>query len=142
VTIFSRYMLFSIILQCVVHVLSFNIVSSLIPHPAPSSKFEPSLMNSVLFILSCTGSVSIFLTNYIGKPFREDIHENPGISVCIAGLVFVISNAFLKLQPDFNSILQLVSINEYVIPTLLLIGGKIVLGLAIERLCFHFFLLR
>ena len=42
-------------------------------------EFEPSLLNSAVYLMQLIQQVSTFSINYQGRPFRESIRENRGM---------------------------------------------------------------
>jgi cation-transporting ATPase 13A1 len=70
--------------------------------------FEPSLLNSAIYLISLSMQVSTFAINYQGHPFRESLRENRTL---YNGLVIVGGIAFCgatELFPEMNAWLQLV----------------------------------
>jgi len=113
-TIFHPALFFSLLGQFVIH-LSCMVYATYLtriytPDWVPNlyGKFQPSLLNTVVFLMSTVQSVSVFVTNYKGRPFMISMVDNPGLlyslGLCIIG-VFV---AATEALPTFNKILQLV----------------------------------
>jgi manganese-transporting P-type ATPase len=77
-------------------------------------EFEPSLLNSAVYLLQLIQQISTFAINYQGRPFRESIRENRGM---YWGLVLVSSVAFscsTEFIPEMNEKLRLVKFsNEF-----------------------------
>jgi cation-transporting ATPase 13A1 len=71
-------------------------------------KFEPSLLNSSIFLLGLSQQVSTFVINFIGRPFREDIRENPPLYWGLLGASAVAYSGAVNLVPELSSWLQLV----------------------------------
>ncbi len=71
-------------------------------------EFEPSLLNSAVYLLQLIQQISTFAINYQGRPFRESIRENRGM---FWGLVLVATVAFscsTEFVPEINEKLKLV----------------------------------
>ena len=71
-------------------------------------EFEPSLLNSAIYLLQLIQQISTFAINYQGRPFRESIRENKGMFwglVVVAGVAFSCSTEFI---PEINEKLRLV----------------------------------
>eukprot|EP01127_Copromyxa_protea_P019679 TRINITY_DN6440_c0_g1_i1.p1 TRINITY_DN6440_c0_g1~~TRINITY_DN6440_c0_g1_i1.p1 ORF type:complete len:1356 (+),score=374.54 TRINITY_DN6440_c0_g1_i1:25-4092(+) len=76
--------------------------------PKVGVKFEPSLLNTVVFLVSTVQSVSVFVVNYKGRPYMQSITQNRSLlyslGLCAIG-VFV---AATEAMPVFNKVLQCV----------------------------------
>ena len=71
-------------------------------------EFEPSLLNSAVYLLQLIQQISTFAINYQGRPFREGIRENRGMYwglVLVSGVAFSCSTEFI---PELNEKLRLV----------------------------------
>jgi cation-transporting ATPase 13A1 len=71
-------------------------------------EFEPSLLNSAVYLLQLIQQISTFAINYQGRPFRESIRENKGMYwglVLVAGVAFSCATEFV---PEINEKLKLV----------------------------------
>jgi cation-transporting ATPase 13A1 len=71
-------------------------------------EFEPSLLNSAIYLLQLIQQISTFAINYQGRPFRESIRENTGMwygLVIVAGVAFSCATEFV---PEINTRLKLV----------------------------------
>ena len=89
--------------------------------------FEPSLLNSAVYLLQLIQQISTFAINYQGRPFREGIRENRGMYwglILVSGVAFSCSTEFipemnekLKMVPfstEFKVIMTTVMIVDYV----------------------------
>ncbi len=71
-------------------------------------EFEPSLLNSAVYLLQLIQEISTFAVNYQGRPFRESIGENRTMYfslLVVAGIAFSCSTEFI---PEINEKLRLV----------------------------------
>jgi cation-transporting ATPase 13A1 len=72
-------------------------------------KFTPSLLNTVVFLVTTAQQVSVMFVNYKGRPFMQGITENPAfmwsILLCAVGS-FVCA---FERMPELNAALKLVS---------------------------------
>lgn len=71
-------------------------------------EFEPSLLNSAIYLLQLIQQISTFAINYQGRPFREGIRENRGMYwglVLVSGVAFSCATEFI---PEINEKLKLV----------------------------------
>lgn len=90
-----------------------NYVYSLTPEAASSEvdlegEFEPSLLNSAVYLLQLIQQVSTFAINYQGRPFRESIRENRGMYWGLIACSFVAFSASTEFIPELNTKLKLV----------------------------------
>ena len=81
--VFSPDLFLSLLGQFVVHVAAFiastHYAVPYIPKdyvPDPEAEFSPSLMNSVVFLLSIAKQVSVYVINYKGQPYMQGIGDN------------------------------------------------------------------
>lgn len=71
-------------------------------------EFEPSLLNSAIYLLQLIQQISTFSINYQGRPFRESIRENKAMYwglVAASGVAFSCATEFI---PELNEKLRLV----------------------------------
>lgn len=76
------------------------------------AEFEPSLLNSAVYLLQLIQQISTFAINYQGRPFRESLSENRAMYygiVGVSGLAFVCA---LELVPEINQAMKLVPFTE------------------------------
>lgn len=77
-------------------------------------EFEPSLLNSAIYLLQLIQQISTFSINYQGRPFRESIRENKAMYwglVAASGVAFSCATEFV---PEINEKLRLVPFsNEF-----------------------------
>lgn len=97
------------------------------PNVDLEGEFEPSLLNSAIYLLQLIQQISTFAINYQGRPFREGIRENKGMYwglVIVAGVAFSCATEFvpeinekLRLVPfttEFKTTLTIVMVIDYV----------------------------
>jgi manganese-transporting P-type ATPase len=71
-------------------------------------EFEPTLLNSAVYLLQLIQQISTFSINYQGRPFRESIRENRAMYwglVAASGVAFSCATEFI---PELNEKLRLV----------------------------------
>ncbi len=90
-----------------------NYVYSVQPEAATSEvdlegEFEPSLLNSAVYLLQLIQQVSTFAINYQGRPFRESIRQNRGMYWGLIACSFVAFSASTEFIPELNTKLRLV----------------------------------
>lgn len=77
-------------------------------------EFEPSLLNSAIYLLQLIQQISTFSINYQGRPFRESIRENKAMYwglIAASGVAFSCATEFV---PEVNERLRLVPFsNEF-----------------------------
>jgi cation-transporting ATPase 13A1 len=71
-------------------------------------KFEPSLLNSAVYLLQLVQQISTFAINYQGRPFRESIRENKGMYYGIVLVTAVAFSCATEFVPEINTQLKLV----------------------------------
>lgn len=72
-------------------------------------RFKPSLLNTVVFLVTTAQQVSVMFVNYKGRPFMQGITENPAFMWSVAltgGGAFVCA---FERAPELNRALKLVS---------------------------------
>lgn len=78
------------------------------PNVDLEAKFEPSLLNSAVYLLQLIQQISTFAINFQGRPFRENLSENRTMYLGIVGvsaLAFACSTEFI---PEINQNLSFV----------------------------------
>lgn len=107
--------------QFAIHIATLIYISNYVQRTEPKNRdvdlegdFEPSLLNSAIYLLQLIQQISTFAINYQGRPFRESIRENKGMWW---GLVLVSAVAFscaTEFVPEINEKLRLVPFtNEF-----------------------------
>ena len=106
--IFNTYIIGSVLGQFAIHIVTLIYISDLAQTPSPKdpnfdpdaeTDFEPSLLNSAIYLLQLIQQVSTFAVNYQGRPFRESIRENRGM---FYGIVFAFKlNMVAVMLVDF-----------------------------------------
>ncbi|EQL03909.1 cation-transporting ATPase 4 [Ophiocordyceps sinensis CO18] len=118
--IFNTYIIGSILGQFAIHIVTLIYIARLCDKIAPRStegmdleaEFEPSLLNSAVYLLQLIQQISTFAINYQGRPFRESLSENRAMYygiVGVSGLAFVCA---LELVPEINQGMKLVPFTE------------------------------
>lgn len=78
------------------------------------AKFEPSLLNTAIYLLGLSQQVSTFAINYQGRPFREGIRENPALYWGLLGAAAVAFSGSTDFMPELNRWLQIVEMESHV----------------------------
>ncbi|KAL2391019.1 hypothetical protein RJ035_000640 [Blastomyces gilchristii] len=113
--IFNMYIMGSVLGQFAIHVATLIYLSSYVYTIEPKKEeidlegeFEPSLLNSAIYLLQLIQQISTFSINYQGRPFRESIRENRGMYwglILTSGVAFSCATEFI---PELNEKLRLV----------------------------------
>jgi cation-transporting ATPase 13A1 len=114
--IFNPYIIGSVLGQFAIHIGTLIYVSQWVQRTDPivrskvdlEKEFEPSLLNSAIYLLQLIQQISTFAINYQGRPFRESIRENRGMYwglVLVSGVAFSCATEFI---PEINEKLKLV----------------------------------
>ncbi|KAF2668470.1 cation pump, Ca2+ pump [Microthyrium microscopicum] len=113
--IFNPYIIGSILGQFAIHIVTLIYLSRYVQrqeakpdNPDLEGEFQPSLLNSAIYLLQLIQQVSTFAINYQGRPFRESIRENKGMwwGLLIPGAVAF--SASTEFVPEINERLKLV----------------------------------
>ena len=76
--------------------------------------FEPSLLNSAVYLLSLIQQISTFAVNYQGRPFRESIRENRSMYYALLSVSAVAFACSTEFVPEINEKMKLVKFsNEF-----------------------------
>jgi cation-transporting ATPase 13A1 len=113
--ILNAYILGSVLGQFAIHITTLILLSNYVYSIVPPSdevdlegEFEPSLLNSAVYIMQLIQQVSTFAINYQGRPFREGIRENRGMYWGLLACTFVAFSASTEFIPELNTKLRLV----------------------------------
>ncbi|KAF2402101.1 hypothetical protein EJ06DRAFT_508445 [Trichodelitschia bisporula] len=113
--IFNWYIIGSVLGQFAIHIATLIYISQYVQRTEPKKdnpdlegEFEPSLLNSAIYLLQLIQQISTFSINYQGRPFRESIRENRAMwygLVIVSGVAFSCATEFI---PEINVKLKLV----------------------------------
>ena len=113
--ILNAYILGSVLSQFAIHcgVLIYlaRVVYSIVPASDDidlEGEFEPTLLNSAVYLMQLIQQVSTFAINYQGRPFRESIRENRGMYWGLLICSFVAFSGATEFIPELNTKLRLV----------------------------------
>mgnify|MGYP004705476759 CR=1 FL=1 len=113
--IFNIYIMGSILGQFAIHLIALIYITKEIyileprePQIDLDKTFQPSLLNTAMFLIQLSQQISTFTINYIGRPFRESIHENKGMYYGILGVAFLCISGSTEFIPELNEAMQFV----------------------------------
>ncbi|QRW07471.1 endoplasmic reticulum Ca-transporting P-type ATPase [Ceratobasidium sp. AG-Ba] len=116
--IFNLYVLLSVLIQFAIHIVSLLYITALSNSLEQrgeidlEAKFEPSLLNTAIYLLGLSQQVSTFAINFqaslFGRPFREGIRENPALYYGLLSASAVAFGGAMDLVPEMNRWLQIV----------------------------------
>lgn len=89
--------------------------------------FEPSLLNSAIYLIQLSMQVSTFAINYQGHPFRERIQDNKALYYGLMSVGGVALAGATELWPEVNEQLQLVKFPGSVSDTCLTDGAPLLI---------------
>ncbi|KAL9057461.1 MAG: hypothetical protein Q9162_002298 [Coniocarpon cinnabarinum] len=119
--IFNPYIIGSVLGQFALHIATLIYISNWVQKKEPKdesfdpdaeTEFEPSLLNSAIYLLQLVQQISTFACNYQGRPFRESIRENRGMYwgiVLVSGVAFSCATEFI---PEINERMRLVKFDS------------------------------
>lgn len=103
--------------------------------------FLPNLLNSVVFLVETAQMISVFFTNYKGRPWMKGLLENHplflSVFLCIAGVVV----AAWEMVPQVNELIQLAPFPDdaFRYKVVFLVVATILGTFAWDRLCVFLF---
>lgn len=146
--IFTIYIMGSILGQFATHIITLLYISkevSLLEPREPQvdleKSFEPSLLNTAIFLLQLAQQVSTFAINYQGLPFRESIKDNKGMYYGLLGVLGLSLAGSTEFMPEMNQAMKFVPM-EFLFKVKLTacILGDLGISWGIELFLKHFFM--
>lgn len=144
--IFNIYIIGSILGQFAVHIATLIVVRSWVLEYEPplsvelDGPFEPSLLNTAMYLLQTVQEICTFAVNYQGRPFRESISENKGMYYGIIGCLALAFCCATEFFPELNQALHLVPMPDlFKFKIVVIMLADLVLCFGIERGFKYFF---
>ncbi|KAI8975231.1 endoplasmic reticulum Ca-transporting P-type ATPase [Mycotypha africana] len=112
--IFNPYIILSVLGQFAIHIASLVYINGLAKKLEPpkevdlEGEFEPSLLNSAVYLIQLSMQVSTFAINYQGYPFRERIQDNKALYYGLMSVGGIALAGATEMWPDVNDYLKLV----------------------------------
>lgn len=106
-----------------------------------AAPFMPNLLNSVVFLVETSQMISVFFTNYKGRPWMKGMMENHplflSVFICVAGVVV----AAWEMVPQLNDLIQLAPFpaTDFRYKVVGLVLSSIVGTFVWDRICTYFF---
>ncbi|KAI1631514.1 cation pump, Ca2+ pump [Biscogniauxia mediterranea] len=117
--IFNFYIIGSILGQFAVHIATLIYIARFCEKLEPRSEvvdleaeFQPSLLNSAVYLLQLIQQISTFAVNYQGRPFRESLSENRGMFYGIIGVTAIAFSCSTEFIPELNEQMKLVKFSD------------------------------
>ncbi|XP_040842299.1 endoplasmic reticulum transmembrane helix translocase [Ochotona curzoniae] len=117
--IFNLYTVLTVMSQFLVHFVSLVYLYREAQARSPGKQeqfvdlykeFEPSLVNSTVYIMAMAMQMATFAVNYKGPPFMESLWDNRPLVWSLALSLLAVFGLLLGSSPDFNSQFGLVDI--------------------------------
>jgi cation-transporting ATPase 13A1 len=118
VSVLSRQALLSIGLQFAVHIVtillatetSLRLVDPYDPSLVPDGPFNPNVLNTCTFLLTCVSTINTFAVNYRGRPFMQDLRENRMLYRSLQLSYLILALSVWEVFPPLNDLLQLTAL--------------------------------
>lgn len=114
-SVFAAGQFLSLMGQFGVHVASLiaamRYVQPYIPSdfvPEPDAEFSPSLMNTVIFLLSIAQQISVYVLNYKGRPFMQGMRDNKPLMYSLVISFGILLVCALQISTELNEAMELV----------------------------------
>ena len=111
----------SIIGQIIINISSMNLLLYFSESVDPfligqekslDEKFRPNLNNTIIYMFQILSQVNIFVANYQGEPFMENINKNSSMMKLIFGILAIGSIYIFDLYPQVNDDFEMVALPE------------------------------
>jgi manganese-transporting P-type ATPase len=117
--VFHPYMVCSILGQFSLHLYSLISSVALVAavdaaavlaqrNEPETSEFRPTLLNSIVYLMTTLMAATTFAVNYRGEPFMQSITKNRPMFYALCVLVFMVFYLASEADPDLNEYLEIV----------------------------------
>lgn len=113
-SIFAPELFLSLLGQFAIHVGALLYCTSVATKYEPfgpknniDAAFRPSVMNTVVFLLSIAQQVSVFMVNYKGRPFMQSMVDNRMLLNSLLAVSGIVVLCTLEFSPDLNEFMEL-----------------------------------
>jgi len=137
-TIISVLLQFAVHLAVIIYTVAFT--KKFLPEDYladdPDTPFQPNLINSAVFLVSCAMQVSTFFVNYRGHPFMQSLTENRGLLLSLLALSGVMWLGALEVAPELNTLIELVPLpnQQFRYTIVALMAGDLVATFVLDRI--------
>ena len=113
-SIFAPRLFLSLLGQFAVHLAALYYLTEIAREYVPygpknsiDSEFRPSVINTVIFLLSIAQQVNVFTVNYKGRPFMQGLIDNRMLlrSLLFTGGIVLLCTA--EISPELNELMEL-----------------------------------
>lgn len=147
--VFCPYMIISILGQFAIHLTFIIYIVTLCQANSPKkvvdleADFEPSLLNTGVFLISCCMQISTFAINYRGHPFMEGLTDNQSLLWSLVAASSVTFVGALQISETFNYYFELYPFPSFEFQMTMMgcMIGDIFIAWIWEQIC-HFLLLK
>lgn len=86
--------------------LALSFVDPYDPSLIPDGPFNPNVLNSCTFLLTCLATVNTFCVNYRGHPFMQNLTDNKLLYRSLQVCYLVLAICALEVFPPLNDLMQ------------------------------------
>ncbi|ELP85651.1 cation-transporting ATPase 13a1, putative [Entamoeba invadens IP1] len=114
--IFAVFHVSAVIFQAVVHFIVIQLAlkwakeaaGSDYKIPEEDEEFKPTIVNSIIFLVSNVINATTFAVNYVGEPYRKNITEYKPLLYSLLAIFSIIVVLALEIVPELNTLFGMV----------------------------------
>jgi manganese-transporting P-type ATPase len=113
-SVFAPRLFLSLIGQFAVHLASLYFLTEIAreyipygPRNSIDAAFKPSVINTVIFLLSIAQQVNVFTVNYKGRPFMQGLTDNRMLLRSLLFVAGIVVFCTAEISPDVNELMEL-----------------------------------